>query len=256
MTVLAQVPAGGAETCIGFSIPCEGLAKGVLVTAMGFIIFVGCVYVLLAAVFGRRMGILVLTVAFSGWMVVLSAVWLFGFWSQGPGTKTNLGPRGAEPAWVPLESAADVSSPEYPVIEEYPEGPWTPPSPNLDASVQSVTSAVQTFLTEQANERIGVTETEPGAFATTDFSVEDIRFATAADDKTSLAAARAFYNGGGPTITVLLYHDSGSIPRYSLMFLAGSTLVFLGSLPLLDRAEKQRKDILTGGEAPPWYGPA
>jgi hypothetical protein len=40
------------------------------------------------------------------------------------------------------------------------------------------------------------------------------------------------------------------------MFLAGSIVLFLLTLPLLDRAEKKRKEILTGGEAPPWYGPA
>jgi hypothetical protein len=40
------------------------------------------------------------------------------------------------------------------------------------------------------------------------------------------------------------------------MFLGGSILLFLIHLPLLDRAEKSRKEILTGGQAAPWYGPA
>ena len=40
------------------------------------------------------------------------------------------------------------------------------------------------------------------------------------------------------------------------MFLAGSILVFLLVLPFLDRAEKKRKEFLTGGSAPAWYGPA
>lgn len=244
------------ETCLGFHIPCDVLWKGALVSLMGLLIFIGSVHIMLSAVFGRRMGFLVLVVAFSGWMIVLSSLWFFGFYSQGLGTKTNLGPRGAEPSWVPIESGIAVESPQYPVIDRYPAAPWKEPTPGLDASVQSVTSAVQTFLTEHANEEAGFSEFEPGAFETTDFSVEDIRFATAPDNKTSLSAARAFFNGGGPAVTVLLKHDSGSVPRYSIMFLAGSILLFLLTLPLLDRAEKKRKEILTGGEAPPWYGPA
>jgi hypothetical protein len=40
------------------------------------------------------------------------------------------------------------------------------------------------------------------------------------------------------------------------MFLGGSIALFAVHLPLLDRAEKKRKEFLTGGNAPPWYGPA
>jgi hypothetical protein len=53
-----------------------------------------------------------------------------------------------------------------------------------------------------------------------------------------------------------MYYDSGSIPRYSIMFMAGALILFLLHLPLLDRAEKKRKEFLTGGAAPAWYGPA
>ena len=41
---------------------------------MAFILFVGSVYLLLTAVLGRWMGYLVLMVAFSGWMMVLSSL--------------------------------------------------------------------------------------------------------------------------------------------------------------------------------------
>jgi hypothetical protein len=51
-------------------------------------------------------------------------------------------------------------------------------------------------------------------------------------------------------------HDSGSVPIYSWMFLIGSFGGFAVHLPILARAERERKDILTGGTAPPWYGPA
>jgi hypothetical protein len=40
------------------------------------------------------------------------------------------------------------------------------------------------------------------------------------------------------------------------MFLIGSALGLAIHIPLLDRAERTRKQILTGGTPPPWYGPA
>ena len=72
------------ETCLGFHIDCGILVKGAGVVAMAFTLFVGSVYLLLTAVLGRWMGYLVLMVTFSGWMIVLSALWAFGFYSQGP----------------------------------------------------------------------------------------------------------------------------------------------------------------------------
>jgi hypothetical protein len=86
--------------------------------------------------------------------------------------------------------------------------------------------------------------------------VDRISFAPAEDDETSLAVVQAHFSEGGPLWTVSLYHDSGSVPRYSYMFLIGSVILFAIHLPLLDVAERRRRDFLTGGAAPPWYGPA
>jgi hypothetical protein len=66
----------------------------------------------------------------------------------------------------------------------------------------------------------------------------------------------AHFSEGGPLLTVSLYHDRGSVPRYSLMFLVGSVILFAIHLPLLDVAERKRREFLTGGTAPAWYGPA
>ncbi|GBC87832.1 hypothetical protein HRbin12_01850 [bacterium HR12] len=104
------------------------------------------------------------------------------------------------------------------------------------------------------NEEQGIEPLAPEAIQTTEFEVRDIRFAT--DGDVSLAAARAFYRGGGPLLTVFLRHDSGSVPVYSWVFMIGSLIGLAIHLPLLDRAERRRKDILTGGTAPAWYGPA
>ena len=245
-----------ADSCLIWSIDCETLIKGGLTTIMGFILFVGSPLLLLSAVFGRKMGYLVLAVSFFGWMIILSAIWTFGFYSQGPSTPVNLGPRGAEPAWV-VEAAGTEPEATYPAFEQYPEGQaWRTPGTNDNdtASVQAVTSSAQSFLAEHANEDIGKEKDEPGSYTTTDFTVENVRFAT--DGDVSLAAAEGYFTGGGPLVTLYMRHDSGSVNRYSWMFLIGSFVGLAAHLPFLDRAERSRKEILTGGTAPPWYGPA
>ena len=69
-------------------------------------------------------------------------------------------------------------------------------------------------------------------------------------------AAHAFYTLGGTEVTVYAYRDPGNVPVYSYSFLGASVVGFLLHLPFLDRAERRRRAILTGGTAPPWYGPA
>ncbi|HSJ51581.1 MAG TPA: hypothetical protein VLA90_09880, partial [Actinomycetota bacterium] len=231
--------------------------KGGLTTVVAFVLFVGSVLLLLSAVFGRRMGYLVLAVGFFGWMFIMSFIWLTGFWiSQGLDTPVNLGPRGAEPGWV-VESVGTDPEPVFEAYSGYPTGQeWrVPGSNNRDSSsVQSVTTAAQGFLAERANEDLGLDIHEPGAVQTSDFEVEQIRFAT--DGDVSLAAAQAYFTGGGPRVTLFMRHDPGSVNRYSWMFLIGSAVGLAIHVPLLDRAERRRKEILTGGAAPPWYGPA
>jgi hypothetical protein len=245
-----------AVSCVGFEIPCETMLKGGLAVAMGFVLFVGSVLLMLSFVFGRRMGYLVLAVSFFGWLILLSSIWTFGFYSQGIETPVNLGPRGAEPAWV-IEAAGTDPQPVYEVFNHYPDGEgWREPGENDNdtSSIQAVTSSAQAFLAERANEDLGLEKHDALALQTTDFVVENVQFAT--DDDVSLAAVEAYFTGGGPLLKLYMRHDSGSVNRYSWMFLIGSVLGLAIHLPLLDVAERKRKDILTGGTAPPWYGPA
>lgn len=247
------------HSCLGFAVECDTLWKGAGVTIMGLTLFIFSVYLLLTAIFGRWLGFLVLMVSFSGWMILQSALWLFGFWSQGIETPTNLGPRGAEPAWVALEAAVDETSTEYATYEAWPGDPWAIPDetdPAQSADVQSASGAVTAFLAEQTNEELGLAETDPTAIQGSQFSIDSIRFAEDEGGGTKLAVVQSHFTGGGPLWTVSLYYDSGSVPRYSYMFLLGSIVAFAVFLPLLDRAEKKRKEFLTGGGAPAWYGPA
>jgi hypothetical protein len=243
--------------CLGFNIDCGTLAKGLGVTVMGFILFVGSVYLLLSAVLGRWMSYLVVAVTFFGWMGILSALWAFGFYSQGPDTPVNLGPRGSEAAWVPLLASSGQTSDEYAAFRSYPDGPWKQAqSGELPASTQAVTGVVTDFLADQANEELDIEPTDATAITAVDFTVDRIHFAPSDDGKTSLAVVQAHFSEGGPLVTVSLFHSSGSVPRYSFMFLIGSVILFIVHLPLLDAAERKRREFLTGGTAPAWYGPA
>jgi hypothetical protein len=245
---VADIPCGPGLRCDEF--------VGWLTVAMGVVLFVGSVYLLLAAVFGPRMGYLVLAVSLFGWMMILSALWAFGFWSQGIETPTNLGPRGTEPHWAAFGAGVEVASDQYKVVTQYPGDPWVAPSGAEDeraASIGTVTTAVQEFMAEQANEQLA----EEGSDATVlpaDFTVTDIEFTSV--DGTSLAGSHAFFNGGGPKVTVFTYHDSGNVPIYSYLFLGASIILFLVHIPFLDRAERKRKAVLTGGTAPEFRGPA
>jgi hypothetical protein len=263
-----------AASCLGFAIDCDTLWKGLGVTIAGVILFIGSVYILLAAIFGRWMGYVVLMIGLSGWMILQSALWLFGFWSQGLETPTNLGPRGAEPAWLVLEAGLEAGADRFSsTYEAFPGDPWrevggqeaAPAAPPTDgattadaegenADIQQVTGSATSFLSDQANEELGLEPDTAEAVTPTQFTIDTIAFAR--EGETRLAVVRAHFNGGGPQTTLSMYFDAGSVPRYSYMFLAGSILLFALHLPLLDRAERQRKEFLTGGSAPPWYGPA
>ena len=243
-----------ADSCLGFGVACGTLFKGAGVVLAGFVLFIGTVYVLLAAVFGRWMAYLVLMIAFAGWMIFLSSMWMFGFWAGGPDTKTNLGPRGSEPAWQVLEAGSSASSARYSEFGSYPGTPWAPGDPT-SADFQAAQGAATVFLAAQANQSLGRDPLDVTAIQSTQFTVDSTKFTTAADG-TPIAVVEAHFTAGGPQTVLTMYHNSGSVPRYSLMFLVGSILLFVIHLPLLDRAERSRKAFLTGGSAPPWYGPA
>jgi len=245
--------------CLGFTVDCATMFKGLGVVAMGFILFVGSVYLLLTAILGRYMAYLVIAVAFFGWLIIQSSIWAFGYKSQGPVTPVYLGPKGAVATWVVLSANNGGTSTKYATFEKYPNAPWYVANPNdplQAANIQSVEGAIQTFLAAEMNTQLKINPDDPTAIQTTAFTVNDGSLRFAQDGNTPIAVAQAQYNGGGPLWTVSLYYDQGSEGRYSFMFLGASILLFAIHIPLLDRAEKKRKAFLTGGGAPAWYGPA
>jgi heme/copper-type cytochrome/quinol oxidase subunit 1 len=229
---------------------------GYLTIVMAAVIFIGSIYLLLSAVFGIRMGYLVLAVAFFGWMTLWSMIWVAGAHLGLPGVTTpvNQGPRGVDPHWQVVSAGATLTSAPYQVVFKYPSEPWRDLTKNAPSSVQEVQSAVQEYLATKANEEHGVEPEAVNAIQTTDFVVENVRFTS--QGRTSLAKAQGFYSNGGPTISLVLRHDSGDVPVYSWGFFLASLFGLAVHIPFLDRAERKRKAVLTGGTRPQWLGPA
>lgn len=225
--------------------------EGVLAVVAAAVIFLGSTYLLLAAVFGLRMAYLIAATGFFAFLVILTALWAFG----APGTPPFLGPKGDLPSWVGLGQGTALRSSTFPVIEEYPAGPWESPEddPGLSEEVEPAEQAFGEFLAEQANQQLERAGVE-GEVLPTDFAVEEIRFTTV--DGTELAAARAASTQGGREVMVFGYMDPGNEGVPSFIALGVAIIGFAVHIPFLDRAERRRKEILTGGDQPPYLGPA
>jgi hypothetical protein len=229
--------------------PCTGWCGwGVLIASL--VLFPGTVWLLTGAVFGNRMGYLISATSFFAFMIILSALWTFG----APGTPRYLGPKGALPAWVVVTAGERLASPALPIVEQYPDGPWKPAEEaGLKVELEPATLAFQAFLAEEATAELEEESIE-GEVASSEFQIEQLRFARVEDQP--VAMAQSFALGGGPEVLVFGYKDPGNEPLPSYVSLAVSVIGFAVHLPFLDRAERRRKEILTGGGQPPFRGPA
>jgi hypothetical protein len=223
--------------------------EGSLVVVAAMVLFFGSVHLILSAIFGVRMGYLVAATGFFAFFIILAALWAFG----APGTLPFLGPKGDLPTWKPLAAGEDLTSPTFRAIDQYPGGPWKAPGKANTAQVEPATLAFQEFLAEEAKAELRQAGIE-GELAPEDFQVTDLRFTQVGETK--LAAANAFASTGGRTVEVVAYLDPGNLALPSYVALGAAVLGFLIHLPFLDRAERRRKDVLTGGEQAPWRGPA
>jgi hypothetical protein len=223
----------------------EGL--GAVISAL--VLFCGSVFLLLAAIFGIRMGYLMAATGFFGLLLILALLWAFG----APGTPAYLGPKGTLPHWDPVGAGQDVTSPNFPVIDRYPQAPWHEPGGAETPEVEGVTTALQEFLAEEANADLEARGVE-GQVVPEDFQLTNMRFTEV--DGTKLAAVTAVAGTGGREVEAVAVRDEGNEGLPSFISL-GIAVIGLGvHLPLLDRAERRRKDVLTGGDQAPWRGPA
>jgi hypothetical protein len=226
--------------------------KGLLVVLTAFVFLPGSVFMLLASNFGALKGYLIAAVGFFGFMVMLSAVWLFGI----PGTTPLTGPKGAQPTFN-FFTVDDPAAATYDSVRDFqggagngwepaPEGEFEEGSAEaaLQAELETARQTAVQDLIEETNADIEDSSEELDA---TNLSAEV--FYTI-QDGTEVAAVvispATPPEGSGlqrPDFapkTEFAYRDPGSPYLPSILFLIGSVVLFVVHLFLLGLAERRR----------------
>ena len=226
--------------------------KGLLVVITGFVLLPGSVYMLLATNFGALKGYLIAATAFFGFLMMLSAVWLFGI----PGTTPLTGPKGTQPTFN-FFTIDDPQASTYDRVRDFqgqagsgwqaaPEGEVAAGSAqetlkaDLDTARQR---AVQDLITEtnkkvtDSADQLDVTNLDAKTFYTIQDGTEvaAIVISPKAPPEDSGLKKPDF----APK-TTFAYRDPGNPYLPSILFLAGSSVLFVVHRLLLGMAERRR----------------
>jgi hypothetical protein len=227
--------------------------KGIAVVVTAFIFLPGSVYMLLASNFGALKGYLIAATAFFGFLVMLSAVWLFGI----PGTTPLTGPKGTQPTFrsftledpaaATYDSVRDFQGGagggwrEAPTAETAEEGS---PEANLAAELDTARQEAVSQLIEETNagiedssEELDVTNLDARTFYTIQDGTEVA--AIVISPKTPPAGSGLKRPDIDP-VTAFAYRDPGNPYLPSILFLVASVLLFLVHMVLLGVAERRR----------------
>jgi hypothetical protein len=226
--------------------------KGLLVVLTAFVLLPGSVYMLLASNFGAVKGYLIAATAFFGFLTMLSAVWLFGI----PGTTPLTGPKGTQPTFK-FFTIDDPQAGTYDSVRDFqgdagngwqaapgeevePGSPQETLKADLDTARQK---AVQDLITEtnqqvrDSSEELDVTNLDPKAFYTVQDGTEVA--AVVISPKAPPAGSGLKRPDFAPK-TIFAYRDPGSPYLPSILFLIGSSVLFVAHMLLLGVAERRR----------------
>ena len=236
--------------------------KGLVVVIIAFVFLPGSVYMLLAANFGALKGYLIAGTAFFGFLVMLSAVWLFGI----PGTTPLTGPKGTQPSFK-FFTINDPAASTYDSVRDFqgaagngwqaaPEGEVEEGSPeatlkaDLDTARQT---AVQDLIeetnakVEDSSEELDVTNLEAKTFYTIQDGTEVA--AIVISPKTPPSGSGLERPDFAPK-TTFAYRDPGSPYLPSILFLIASIVLFVVHMLLLGLVERRRPLGATQAPAP------
>lgn len=226
--------------------------KGIAVVLTAFIFLPGSVYMLLASNFGALKGYLIAATAFFGFLVMLSAVWLFGL----PGTTPLTGPKGTQPTFKSF-TINDPEASTYDSVRDFqggagngwqpaPEGEFEEGSPEatLKADLDTARQAAISQLIEETNadvedssEELDVTNLEAEVFYTIQDGTE---VAAIVISPATPPEGSGLQRPDFAPKTTFAYRDPGSPYLPSILFLAGSVILFVVHLFLLGLAERRR----------------
>jgi hypothetical protein len=226
--------------------------KGLLVVLTGFVFLPGSVFMLLASNFGALKGYLIAATAFFGFLVMLSAVWLFGI----PGTTPLTGPKGTQPTFR-FFTINDPQAGTYDSVRDFQGGAgggWqAAPSGEVEAGSPQETlkadldvarqTAVGDLIEEKnkdiedSSEQLDVTNLDAKAFYTIQDGTEVA--AIVISPKTPPSGSGLKRPDFSP-VTTFAYRDPGNPRLPSILFLAGALVLFVVHLLLLGLAERRR----------------
>jgi hypothetical protein len=226
--------------------------KGLLVVLTAFVLLPGSVYMLLASNFGALKGYLIAGTAFFGFLVMLSAVWLFGI----PGTTPLTGPKGTQPTFK-FFTVDDPAASTYDRVRDFQGGAgngWQEaPAGEVEEGSTEATlkadldvarqTAVQDLIDEtnvdikDSSEELDVTNLDAKTFYTIQDGTEVA--AIVISPKTPQAGSGLQRPDFAPK-TIFAYRDPGSPYLPSILFLIGSTVLFVIHMFLLGLAERRR----------------
>jgi hypothetical protein len=226
--------------------------KGLLVVITAFVFLPGSVYMLLASNFGALKGYLIAGTAFFGFLVMLSAVWLFGI----PGTTPLTGPKGTQPTFK-FFTINDPAAGTYDSVRDFqggagdgwqaaPEGEVEEGSAeatlkaDLDTARQT---AVQDLIeetnadVEDTSEELDVTNLDAKTYYTLQNGTEVA--AIVISPKTPPSGSGLQRPDFAPK-TTFAYRDPGSPYLPSILFLIASVVLFVVHMLLLGLVERRR----------------
>ena len=226
--------------------------KGLLVVVTAFVLLPGSVYMLLASNFGALKGYLIAATAFFGFLIMLSAVWLFGI----PGTTPLTGPKGTQPTFN-FFTLNDPQAGTYDSVRDFqgeagngwqaaPAGEVQPGSPqetlkaDLDTARQE---AVQTLIDEtnadikDSSKELDVTNLDAKTYYTIQNGTEVAAIVISPKDP---PAGSGLQRPDIAPKTVFAYRDPGSPYLPSILFLIASIVLFVVHVLLLGVVERRR----------------
>jgi hypothetical protein len=236
--------------------------KGLLVVLTGFALLPGSVWMLLASNFGALKGYLIAGTAFFGFLMMLSAVWLFGI----PGTTPLTGPKGTQPTFN-FFTLDDPQASTYDSVRDFQgqagNGWQAAPEGEVEAGSAQETLKADLDTARQRAVQDLVTETNKkvtGSADQLDVTNLDAKTFYTIQDGTEVAAIvispktppedSGLKKPDFAPKTTFAYRDPGNPYLPSILFLAGSSVLFVVHLVLLGLAERRRPLGVTQSPAP------
>jgi hypothetical protein len=226
--------------------------KGLLVVLTGFVFLPGSVWMLLAANFGALKGYLIAATAFFGFLVMLSAVWLFGI----PGTTPLTGPKGTQPSFK-FFTLNDQAAATYDSVRDFQGGAgngWQAaptgeveegsPEATLKADLDTARQTAVEDLKDKTNAKVKESSKEldvTNLDAKTYYTIQDgTEVAAIVISPKTPPAGSGLERPDFEPVTTFAYRDPGSPYLPSILFLVASVVLFLVHMVLLGVAERRR----------------